>query len=75
MAGLYPAKFAVESVANLFIHFKSKSEWTSPDEFIGMVRWAVAQVAATSDNDLALIRDSALTANSMAVSSWLKELR
>jgi hypothetical protein len=75
MAGLYPAKLAVESVANLFIHFKPKSEWSSPDEFLGMVRWAVAQVAATSDSDLALIRDSVLTANSMSVARWLKELQ
>lgn len=75
MAGLYPAKLAVEQIANLFIHFKPKSEWSSPDEFLGMVRWAVAQVAATTDDDLALIRDSALTANSAAVSDWLKEYK
>lgn len=52
MAGLYPAKQAVERIAQLFVTYKPREQWTSPDEFLGMVRWAVAQASATSDTDL-----------------------
>ena len=72
MSGLYPAKTAVESIANLFIHFKPKSEWSTPDEFLGMVRWAVAQVAGTTDDDLAQIRDLGQLMSSPSVIRWIE---
>lgn len=75
MAGLYPAQECIESIAGLFTSHKPKSEWTSPGEFIGMVRWAVAQVLETRQEELALIRDTQLLAESAAVAQWLEGLK
>lgn len=71
MAGLYPAQFCIESIANLFITFKPQNEWTSRDEFVGLVRWAVAAVSETSVHELIEIRDASLLARDTSVISSL----
>jgi hypothetical protein len=70
MAGLYPAEVAVERVLGEFLRHKPRDEWSSPSEFIDMVRWAVAQVAATSPDELLQIREAALAAASPAIQKW-----
>lgn len=70
MAGLYPAEVAVERVLGEFLRHKPCDEWSSPSEFIDMVRWAVSQVAATSPDELLQIREAALTAASPAIQKW-----
>jgi hypothetical protein len=75
MAGLYPAKAAVERIANHFILFKPESEWSSPDEFLGMVKWAVAQVSNASAENLSQIRDAALLMSRPSVQNWLEGQR
>lgn len=74
MAGLYPAQECVEASARVFILHKPRSEWTSASEFIGMVRWAVAQVQDTSPEELAAIRGGALLGSSPAAISWLRSI-
>lgn len=70
-AGLYSAKAAVESIANLFVSIKPQSEWTSPREFIDMTLWAIAQVLQMSDEEMSLHRESQLTINSPQVRDWI----
>jgi len=70
-AGLYGAKAAVESIANLFVSIKPQSEWTSPREFIDMALWAIAQVLQMSDEEMSLHRESQLTINSPQVQDWI----
>jgi hypothetical protein len=75
MAGLYSAKESVERIAYLFSTYKPQHEWSSPHEFIGMVRWAVAQVAATDSNELKQIREGALMITSQGIQEWLGGLK
>jgi hypothetical protein len=70
-AGLYDAKAAVESIANLFVSIKPQDEWSSPSEFIDMTLWAIAQVLQMSDEEIALHRESQLTINSPQVQDWI----
>ena len=70
MAGLYPAEFAVERVLSEFLRHKPRDAWSSPSEFIDMVRWAVAQVSATSPDELLQIREAALAAASPEIQKW-----
>jgi hypothetical protein len=74
MAGLYPAQECVEAVARIFILHKPTNEWTSPSEFIGMVRWAVAQAQDTSQEELTAIRGGVLLGSSPAAISWLRSI-
>jgi hypothetical protein len=70
-AGLYDAKAAVESIANLFVSIKPQDEWSSPSEFIDMTLWAIAQVLQNSDEEIALHRESQLTIHSPQVQDWI----
>lgn len=70
-AGLYDAKAAVESIANLFVSIKPQDEWSSPSEFIDMTLWAIAQVLQMSDEEISLHRESQLTINSPQVQDWI----
>lgn len=72
MAGLYSARECVESIASLFISQKPMSEWTSPSEFVDMVRWAVAQVLETPQEELTRIQNAHLVANSTEVKRWME---
>lgn len=71
MAGLYSARECVESIAELFISRKPMSEWSSPNEFVDMVRWAVAQVLETPQEELTRIQNAYLVANSAEVKRWM----
>jgi hypothetical protein len=71
MAGLYPAEVAVERVLGEFLRHKPRDEWSSPSEFIDMVRWTVAQVAETSPDELLQIREAALASASPAIQKWM----
>ena len=70
-AGLYGAKAAVESIANLFVSIKPQAQWSSPSEFIDMTLWAIAQVLQMSDEEISLHRESQLTINSPQVQDWI----
>ena len=70
-AGLYDAKAAVESIANLFVSIKPQDEWSSPREFIDMTLWAIAQVLQMPDEEIFLHRESQLTINSPQVQDWI----
>jgi hypothetical protein len=70
-AGLYGAKAAVESIANLFVSIKPQNEWSSPREFIDMTLWAIAQVLQMPDQEIFLHRESQLTINSPQVQEWI----
>jgi hypothetical protein len=70
-AGLYGAKAAVESIANLFVSIKPQNEWSSPREFIDMTLWAIAQVLQMPDQEIFLHRESQLTINSPQVQDWI----
>lgn len=70
-AGLYSAKVAVESIANLFVSIKPQDEWSSPSEFIDMTLWAIAQVLQMPDEEIALHRESQLTINYPQVQDWI----
>jgi hypothetical protein len=70
-AGLYDAKAAVESIANLFVSIKPQDEWSSPSEFIDMTLWAIAQVLQMSDEEISLHRETQLTINSPQVQDWI----
>lgn len=70
-AGLYGAKAAVESIANLFVSIKPQAQWSSPREFIDMTLWAIAQVLQLPDEEIALHRESQLTINSPQVQDWI----
>jgi hypothetical protein len=71
MAGLYEARRAVESIANLFLKYKPREEWSTPTEFVDMARWAVAQIESMSEEDLASIRDIQLTISHPGVRAWI----
>jgi hypothetical protein len=70
-AGLYGAKAAVESIANLFVSIKPQAQWSSPSEFIDMTLWAIAQGLQMSDEEISLHRESQLTINSPQVQDWI----
>lgn len=70
-AGLYGAKAAVESIANLFVSIKPQDEWSSPREFIDMTLWAIAQALQIPDEEMSLHRESQLTINSPQVKDWI----
>ena len=70
-AGLYGAKAAVESIANLFVSIKPQDEWSSPREFIDMTLWAIAQVLQMPDEEIFLHRESQLTINSPQIQDWI----
>ena len=71
MAGLYPAKLVVEEVAHLFSTFKPESEWSSPQEFVDMVRWAVAQVETSPIDELSAIRAAYEMSTSSGAKKWI----
>jgi hypothetical protein len=71
VSGLYPARDAVEQIAALFISHKPQIEWASRDEYIGMVRWAAAQVNAMSPDDISHHREVTRTQYSPEVTKWL----
>ena len=70
-AGLYGAKAAVESIANLFVSIKPQAQWSSPREFIDLTLWAIAQVLQLPDEEIALHRESQLTIKSPQVQDWI----
>lgn len=70
-AGLYGAKAAVESIANLFVSIKPQDEWSSPREFIDMTLWAIAQVLQMPDEEIFLHRESQLSINSPQIQDWI----
>lgn len=74
ISGLYSAQDAVEQIASLFTTHKPQNEWASRDEFIGMVRWAVAQVKDTSPEEANKHRELILTQFSPAVMNWIGNL-
>ena len=71
-AGLYGAKDAVETIANLFTSYKTPDEWSSPREFIDMTLWAIAQVLQLSNEEIYLHRESQLTINNPKVQDWIQ---
>ena len=73
-AGLYSAKTAVESIANLFFSIKPKDQWSSPREFVDMVLWAIAQVLQLPEDEIYLHRESQLTINSPQIQDWINRL-
>jgi hypothetical protein len=72
MAGLYGAETAVVEVLNQFALAKPPEEWTSANEFTDMVRWAIAQVQQTPSEELAVIREAAVTAADPAIQTWAR---
>jgi hypothetical protein len=70
-AGLYSAKIAVESIANLFFSIKPQEEWSSPREFIDMTLWAIAQVLQMPEEEIFLHRESQLAINSSQIQDWI----
>jgi hypothetical protein len=71
VSGLYPARDAVEQIASLFISHKPQNEWASRDEYIGMVRWATAQVSALNPDEISHHREVTRTRYSPEVTKWL----
>lgn len=72
VAGLYPAKEALEAILAVFQRYKPRSEWTSHDEFVGMARWAIAQATSTEASEIEQIRESALAVTSPAIQNWIR---
>lgn len=72
-AGLYSAKDAVETIANLFTSFKTPDEWSSPREFIDMTLWAIAQVLQLSNEEIYLHRESQLAIINPQVQDWIQK--
>ena len=70
-AGLYSAKTAVESIANLFVSIKPQDQWSSPREFVDMVLWVIAQVLKLPDDEIELHRESQLAINSPQIQDWI----
>ena len=70
-AGLYSAKPAVESIANLFVSIKPQDQWSSPREFIDMTLWAIAQVLPLAEGEIELHRESQLAINSPQIQDWI----
>ena len=70
-AGLYSAKPAVESIANLFVSIKPQDQWSSPREFIDMTLWAIAQVLPLPEGEIELHRESQLAINSPQIQDWI----
>ena len=70
-AGLYSAKTAVESIANLFVSIKPQDQWSSPREFIDMTLWAIAQVLPLPEGEIELHRESQLAINSPQIQDWI----
>jgi len=72
MSGLYGAETAVIEVLNEFMVAKPREEWTSPNEYTDMVRWAIAQVQQTPSEELAAIRGAAVAAADPAIQTWAR---
>lgn len=70
-AGLYSAKTAVETIANLFFSVKPQDQWSSPREFVDMVLWVIAQVLQLPDQEIELHRESQLAINSPQIQDWI----
>jgi hypothetical protein len=71
MAGLYPAELVVVRISNFFLTIKPSHEWTSPSEYISLVKWCVAQVQLTTPDELAGIKSTFETLNSEGVQTWI----
>ncbi len=71
-AKLYDAKTSIEFVAHVFESHKPQSEWSSPSEFLDIVRWAVAQVRIIPIEELNLHRESQLTLESSSFQKWVR---
>lgn len=55
-AGLYPAEKVISEVSHFFISIKPEHEWTSKNELIGMIQWAVAKAKETTQSEIDQIR-------------------
>ena len=71
-AKLYDAKHSIESIAHVFELHKPKSEWSSPSEFLDIVRWAVAQVRTVPIEELKIHRESQLMLGSPSFQTWVR---
>jgi hypothetical protein len=70
-AKLYDAQTSIEHAAYVFESHKPHSEWSSPSEFIDIVRWAVAQVSTIPLEELNLHRETQLTLGSLNFQTWV----
>ncbi len=75
MAGIYPAELAVVRISHFFTTIKPVCEWTSPSEYVSIVKWCVAQAQNTSPDEIATIRFGYQAVASEGIQKWIAGLK
>jgi hypothetical protein len=71
-AGLYEGLEMVRSALDLFLRFKPREEWSTPNEFWDLVRWSAEASQNCSEEELGQIRETGLALVQPGVQAWLK---
>lgn len=71
-SGLYEGLEMVRSALDLFLKFKPRHEWSTPNEFWDLVRWSAAASQNCSEEELGQIRETGLALVQPGVQAWLK---
>jgi hypothetical protein len=71
-SGLYEGLEMVSSALDLFLKFKPRDEWSTPNEFWDLVRWSAAASQNSSEEELGQIRETGLALVQPGVRAWLK---
>jgi len=71
-AGLYSGQDLVETALDVFLRFKPRDEWSSPGEFLDLVRWTAAASSVFSDEELELAQVRGIAYSTPGVAAWLK---
>ena len=71
-AGLYPATDLINAGLEIFTRFKPRVEWTSPSEFLDLVKWTAAAANQASGSHIDQVRETGFALIQPGVSAWLR---
>lgn len=71
-AGLYEGLDMVGSALDLFLKFKPRDEWSTPNEFWDLVRWCAAASQNCSEAELEQVRETGMALIQPGIQAWLK---